>query len=62
MRSSKLKCENCGYIYVAPYPADFFCIKCNCFLSNLYDVIKEKSIFSEKCIEKYDKSKFCSNE
>lgn len=42
---SRIKCENCGYIYVAPYPGDFLCIKCNCFLTNLYDSIKEKSDF-----------------
>ena len=42
---SKVKCENCGYVFVAPYPDDYICIHCNCFSANLFEYINGRSNF-----------------
>jgi len=33
----KVKCDNCGYVLVKPYPKDKFCPKCGKFLKNLFE-------------------------
>ena len=42
---SKVKCENCGYIFVAPYPEDYICRNCHRFSANLFDFINGEGNF-----------------
>ncbi|MCJ7647275.1 MAG: hypothetical protein MUP85_01555 [Candidatus Lokiarchaeota archaeon] len=34
-----VRCEHCGYIFVPPYPDDYFCLNCERFSANLFDAI-----------------------
>ena len=45
---SRVKCENCGYIFVAPYPEDSICRKCKKFSANLFEFINGKGNYLKK--------------
>jgi len=40
-RRDQIKCDDCGYIIVKPYPKDQLCPKCKKFLANLFEYHKE---------------------